>query len=216
MFEVGNLRIKMGNGSIWATQQQMPEPDISSFTFVYPFSEETGFRSLTDSKYEINYYDGSTETGDYVGGLIGCDNVVFNLQEDWFVEFDYMFTGDINNKGTRNEGDVAVDWNMIFCFGRHIDGPSPTEVIGYYLPLTPRTAGLARSFCNPPIDTIGYHNYVIKHYNGITTVIIDGLQQETNQYDYPAEYQGFYLSGGGHHHSIPCRIKNLKISASTI
>lgn len=215
MFDVGNLRIKMSNGSVWATTQQISEPDISSFAFVCPFNEKTGIKNLADNKYEINYYDGSVEMDDYVGGLIGCDDIVFNLQEDWLVEFDYAFIGDINNRGASNKGDIAIDWNMIFCFGRHIDGPCSKDIINYYLPLAEGSL-TTRMFCNPPIDIVGYHHYVIRYYNGVTTVIIDGVKQQTKQYKYPSENQGFYLSGGGFHHSIPCRIKNLKISALII
>lgn len=216
MFEVGNLRIKMSNGFVWATQQQMFEPDISSFNIIYPFNKETEIKSLTDCKYEINYYNGSTETNDYVGGLIGCSDIVFNLQDSWLIEFEYMFTGDINSKGDVGVGNIAEDWNAIFGFGQHINSPSYTENISYYLPLTESTIANHNLFCNPPANIIGYHSYAIKYYNGVTTVTIDNIKQATNQYDYPSEVQGFYLSGGGSYHSIPCRIKNLKISASIL
>ena len=216
VIDVGNLRLRMRDSSIWAPV--IGEKEDSSYLFYAPFDKETGIHNKLNNDYDFNFcYDenSTTETGEYIGGAVGCNNVFMDLSKSWNVTFEYVYTGSMESDDIRySTNTLAIDWNIIFGFGRHVtDTANNVDDLYFSLPVnsfkdTVKTRG--QNWCNTT-NVQTWHRYAIEYKDNVTLVTIDNVPQETAQFTYPNKVQGFYFSGGGYRHSLACKIKNFSL-----
>lgn len=215
ILDYGNLRVRLRNKTIWSTVLNKRAEDIN-YVFYAPLSAETGIKNMMNNGYDFTYnYNGSTETGEYVGGLLCCSSISLDLTQDWTVDFEYQYTGNLAKTDEyEDHTHLAPDWNIVFAFGTHIMDHSNADYPSYSIPVAdsePKTRGW-EVWCSAP-DVKSRHRYIIKYDSATktTVVLIDNVEQKTAQFTYSKNERGFYLSGGGYEHSLPCKIKNFSI-----
>lgn len=171
---------------------------------------------------ELNFDTHTTiANNSYQGGILGCDNVRVNLQEDWNVEFKYTYTGLTTTSTNKNLGCLASTWNNIFCWGLHLADPNPGKGVSW-----PRFALCLGNPKGLPSDCAvlfsqltdkNQHAYKIQYTkkDRKTVISVDGTVKTTlTSVMYPADHEGFYLSGGGYGFSLPCVIQEFQLSAA--
>lgn len=245
MIEVGNLRVKMKNSSIWATIGEDKTVGTQKL-FDCPFTYEYQLTNALKNGYELSFTEGAkidmhwtgsqgnnlsmASNDSYSGGVFGCPDLKFDLTKNWSVEFEYKYIGSMEkNSSGGTTSSLATDWNHIFAWGRHIALPNKEgDTIDW--PFWGLTIAGARQDsessevsgydkCIPWCADIGsaaleWHKYKIEFKDGATTVYVDNVSKLTRQCVYSEEVPGFYLSGGGYEHSLPCEVKNLVIYAT--
>ena len=218
MIKTGNLRIRKRDGSIFATTLgQIPEePD---FVIYCPFTTDSGMSNLLQNGYEINWTtDGTVNNNCYEGGLLCCDNIILDLTKQWLVQFEYVYTGSLTTTEPRSSTTLSNLWNHVFAWGTHIADGNPEKGVEWPRQALGIETGTDKKqpcelWCSVT-DIKNWHYYSIKYENGTTSVSIDNEPQEIKQFEYSNKTEGFYLSGGGNYHSLPCKIKNLIIFAT--
>lgn len=218
MIKTGNLRVRKRDGLIFATTQGQTseEPD---FVIYCPFSAESGMSNLLQNGFELNWTtDGTVNNNCYEGGLLCCDNIILDLTKPWSVKFEYMYTGSITLTEPRSSTTLSNFWNHIFAWGTHIADENPGKNVEWPRQALGIETGTDKKqpcelWCNVT-DIKNWHYYSIEYKDNVTSVSIDNVPQETKQLEYDNKVEGFYLSGGGNYHSLPCKIKNLIIFAT--
>jgi len=209
----------MKDKSIWATILNRKED--ANYLIVCPFTKESGIKNTLKNDYDFTFFPyGSTETGEYEGGIITCSDIRFNLTQEWSVTLEYIYTGNLEtNKTNYSKTHLAEDWNAIFCFGRHILDKDHVNDPQFILPLFDLENKVKKSgismWCQAP-NPQAWHRYCIEHKDNVTAVSIDNVPQDTQQFDYPKEVQGFFMSGGGYYHSLPCKIRNFTLYGTVV
>lgn len=214
IIEHGNLRVRLKNKSIWATILGKKPEDID-YVFYAPLSAATGIKNMMNNGYDFTYnYEGSTQTGEYVGGILCCSTITLDLTKDWTVDFEYQYTGSLDKIRDKTTTNLAPDWNIVFAFGTHILDHNSADYPSYSIPMKDSEPAVrGREIWCSALDAKSRHRYIIKYDSNtkVTTVLIDNVEQETAQFEYNKNEKGFYLSGGSCKHSLPCRIKNFSI-----
>lgn len=216
-----NLRIGLRNGAVCAAKLKRND-ESSERLFFCNFDSDWGLENQELNGLNFNF---DTQTAiinnSYQGGILGCDNVRVNLQEDWSVEFKYTYCGEMLTSSDKRLDCLASTWNNIFCWGLHLADPNIGRGVSW-----PRFALCLGVPKNLPKDcAVLYtkqvdkdpHAYKIRYTKSDkkTVISVDGTVKSTLlSVVYPTDHEGFYLSGGDFGFSLSCTVEEFRLSAA--
>ena len=222
----GNLRVCLQKSNpddidIVCAAKLGAEDEATERLFLCNFNDDSMLNQETNGlEFTFDTRKG-IENNSYKGGIFGCDNVRVNLQEDWVVEFKYTYLGLTTTSTDNKTNRLASTWNNIFCWGLHLADPNEGKGVSW-----PRFALCLGTPKGLPADCAvlfsktvdkDQHAYKIQHTkaDGKTVISVDGAVKSTlTSVVYPADHEGFYLSGGDYKFSLQCAVEEFKLSAA--